>query len=56
MFSLGSCLHDVLLFLPPHYHLLLKFSVSSDSTVISMATDSWMLLPYIGDWINNLVS
>ena len=45
--------YEVLLFLPPQYHILLKCSPDDSTSVVEIATDHWMLLPFIGDWLKN---
>ena len=42
------------IFLPPRYHLLLKFHISDGSTVVRIRTDRWQLLAemdrYLDQW------
>ena len=45
---------DLLLFLPPQYHILLKFISNESSTVTRIATDNWKLLPFIGEWLKQV--
>ena len=49
-------LHNVILFLPPSYHLLLKFQVKPTSSNITIATDNWRLLPFINTYLLALVN
>ena len=39
------------IFLPPHQHLLLKFSPLNESTVVSVATDEWRLLQLVESYL-----
>jgi len=39
------------IFLPPHQHLLLKFSPLNESTVASVATDDWRLLQLVESYL-----
>ena len=52
-FSYFKGCYEVLLFLPPQYHILLKCSPDDSTSVVEIATDHWMLLPFIGDWLKN---
>lgn len=47
--------HDIILFLPPHYHILLKCISDDSSTVVKIACDNWMLLPFLGEWLKSLL-
>lgn len=38
---------DAAIFLPPQYHLLMKFQLSRDNTVISLASDYWRIFVFI---------
>ena len=40
----GSIVTSVVVFIPPRYHLLFKFHVSANSTVVRIRTDNWKLL------------
>ncbi|KEP61388.1 UNVERIFIED_CONTAM: hypothetical protein HHA_320550 [Hammondia hammondi] len=40
----------VIIFMPPRYHLLLKFSVSRITTVVRVATDRYQLLGYMDNF------
>ena len=35
---------SVIIFIPPRFHLLFKFHVSDESTVVRIRTDNWKLL------------
>ena len=35
---------SVVVFVPPRFHLLFKFHVSDESTVVRIRTDNWKLL------------
>lgn len=48
--------YEVLLFLPPRYHILLKCSSDDATSVVEIATDHWMLLPFVGEWLKNISS
>jgi len=39
------------IFLPPHQHLLLKFTPLNESTVVSVATDDWRLLQLVESYL-----
>ena len=45
---------SVVVFVPPRFHLLFKFHVSDDSTVVRIRTDNWKLLAeldaFFGGW------
>ncbi|KAG7262954.1 hypothetical protein CRUP_018097 [Coryphaenoides rupestris] len=43
--------HRVLIFLPPHYHVLLKICPGEDAARFNMATDNWRLLPHINSFL-----
>jgi hypothetical protein len=45
---------DVIMFLPPQSHILLKIMSKNLSSVVKIACDNWQLLPFIGDWLKNL--
>ena len=46
---------NAVIFLPPRYHLLLKFHISNTSTVVRLRTDRWQLLAemdrYLDRWM-----
>eukprot|EP00731_Ephydatia_muelleri_P031205 Em0022g719a len=45
----GQC---VFIFLPPKYHILMKFCCHTTSTAISIATDNWKLLSLINSFLH----
>ena len=49
LFLAGQC---VFIFLPPKYHILMKFCCHTTSTAISIATDNWKLLSLINSFLH----
>ncbi len=45
----------LLIFMPPRYHLLMKVRMRPDSSVVSVRTDFWRVLPYIDPFIDSLL-
>ncbi|KAJ3427445.1 ap-5 complex subunit beta-1 [Anaeramoeba flamelloides] len=43
------------MFLPPKYHLLLKFEIDELSTIVKIKTDFWLCLRWIDEFINNCI-
>ncbi|XP_034023268.1 AP-5 complex subunit beta-1-like [Thalassophryne amazonica] len=43
--------YKVLLFLPPHSHVLLKIRSEEEAVHFHIATDNWQLLPYISSFL-----
>lgn len=50
------CSKDVFIFLPPRHHLLFKFLIGERVCVIKAATDSFGLLGFVDDYIEELFS
>ena len=44
---------EVAIFLPPRYHLLLRFHVSPASTVVRIRTDRWQLLAEMDKFLDS---
>lgn len=44
----------VLFFLPPKCHILLKITQTEDAARVSIATDSWELLPFVNSYLLNI--
>ena len=49
LFLAGQC---IFIFLPPKYHILMKFCCHTTSTAISIATDNWKLLSLINSFLH----
>ena len=47
----GGC-KKMVVFLPPCYHLLLKFDTTPTSTTVAIATDNWRLLPLVNTFLH----
>nr|XP_046236354.1 AP-5 complex subunit beta-1 [Scatophagus argus] len=46
----------VLIFLPPHSHMLLKIRLEQDAVHFNIATDNWQLLPHINSYLLTITS
>lgn len=45
------------MFLPPHHHILLKCrSQSSTNLVVSIATDTWTVLPHVDRFLDGIMN
>jgi AP-5 complex subunit beta-1 len=42
------------MFLPPFYHLLLKFNIGQHITTIKIRTDYWQVLAYVDEFLTSL--
>lgn len=45
---------NVLIFLPPRFHLLFQMEISNISTLVRVRTDNWPCLAYIDDYLEGL--
>lgn len=45
-----------LIFLPPKYHLLLRFNVKPNHTLIELTTDYWFNLTFVDQYLDDLFS
>ncbi|XP_016460634.2 uncharacterized protein LOC107784083 [Nicotiana tabacum] len=50
--NLGSI--QILIFLPPRFHLLFQMEVSDTSTLVRIRTDHWPCLAYVDDYLESL--
>ncbi|KAH7422710.1 hypothetical protein KP509_12G021400 [Ceratopteris richardii] len=46
----------ILIFLPPHYHILLKMDIADWSTLVRIRTDYWPCLAYVDEYLEALMS
>ncbi|KAI6652780.1 AP-5 complex subunit beta-1-like [Oopsacas minuta] len=47
---------QLLLYIPPRHHILMKARVSPDSTDVSILTDEWRLLSYFNQYMHTLLA
>lgn len=47
---------DILIFLPPRFHLLFQMEVHDVSTLVRIRTDHWPCLAYVDDYLESLFS
>jgi len=45
---------NTLIFLPPRFHLLLRFQVSANSTIVNIRTDNWRTLANLDSYLDSL--
>lgn len=45
----------VMIFLPPKFHLLLKFKLYQSNCIVKIRTDFWRVLICLDDFFDNLV-
>jgi AP-5 complex subunit beta-1 len=43
-----------LIFLPPKYHLLLRFNIKPNHTLIELTTDYWFNLTFVDQYLDDL--
>lgn len=47
--------HNIMIYLPPSSHILLKFKVQEESTTVLIAADNWKVLPLINSYLLSLI-
>ncbi|KAM9964116.1 hypothetical protein ACTFIW_005767 [Dictyostelium discoideum] len=47
---------NLLIFLPPQFHLLLKFDIGDDSTIVYIKTDYWRCLVFLDQYLSSLIN
>jgi hypothetical protein len=50
-----SDVERVIIFLPPRYHLLLKFNIYENQTIVKIRTDFWRVLICLDDFFEDLI-
>ena len=43
------------MFLPPHYHILMKCHAQQDKVVVTMVTDLWNILTHVDKFLESLM-
>ena len=49
------CVERAIIFLPPRFHLLMKFVIYEEHTVVKIRTDFWRVLICLDDFFDNLI-
>jgi len=47
---------QILIFLPPRYHLLMKLNSSQNSIIVKIRTDFWRVLICVDQWLEQHIS